>query len=115
MTAPTFYWHVHHQNLCEMLTEPVENRIAYIKANKPKSEIETRLRLLKPVQHPERLPAEWVEAHQKWVEAYKKWVEAYKKRGADQKFRSQIEALHREECPDCPWDGKTILPKGRVV
>jgi len=21
-----------------------------------------------------------------------------------------IEALHREECPNCPWDGRTILP-----
>ena len=23
----------------------------------------------------------------------------------------EIEKLHRNECPDCPWDGKTIFPK----
>jgi len=22
-----------------------------------------------------------------------------------------IEKLHKEECPDCPWDGKTIFPE----
>lgn len=22
-----------------------------------------------------------------------------------------VEAFHRRECPDCPWDGKTIFPK----
>ena len=25
--------------------------------------------------------------------------------------RDEIKALHRSECPDCPWDGKTIFPK----
>jgi len=27
------------------------------------------------------------------------------------KNMSAIEALHREECHDCPWNGKTIFPK----
>jgi hypothetical protein len=127
----TFAWHVHHEILCEMLTEPIKNRIFYIKKTKPEGEIELRLRLLKPVQHPERLPIDWQEAYQKRLEADQKWKEAYQKRQeadqkrqeayqkwqeayqkwkeADQKSRSEIEALHSEECPNCPWNGRTIF------
>jgi len=50
-----FYWHVHHKVLCEPLTEPIEKRIAFIRMAKPKGEIETRLRLMKPVRG--QLPA----------------------------------------------------------
>lgn len=32
---------------------------------------------------------------------------------AMEKYRVEIEALHAQECPDCPWDGKTIFPEGR--
>jgi len=42
------YWHLHHTTLIEPLTEPIENRIKYIRRNKPASEIETRLRLMRP-------------------------------------------------------------------
>ena len=48
-----------------MLTEPIEDRIAYIKSSKPKDEIETRLRWMTPVLHPERLPVEWTDAFAK--------------------------------------------------
>lgn len=44
-----FYWHIHHRRLLEPATEPIENRIEYIKCNKPPDEQELRLRLLKPV------------------------------------------------------------------
>src|SRR3972149_4661141 len=37
------YWHIHHQQLAEPLTEPLKNRIAYIKKDKPKDEIKLRL------------------------------------------------------------------------
>ena len=37
------YWHVHHDILVENLTEPIENRIKFIKENKPKDEIKLRL------------------------------------------------------------------------
>jgi len=43
------YWHPNHDILLKWTTEPIENRIAYIKNNKPAHEIKTRLRLLKPV------------------------------------------------------------------
>lgn len=91
-----FYWHVHHETLCEMLTEPLQNRIDYIKWSKDPSEVGLRLKLLTPVLHPERLPSEWEEADQKWEEAY-------------QKHLPELEALHKEEHPDCPWNGETIF------
>ena len=44
----TWWIAVHHEVLCETLTEPVEVRVAYIRAQKPADEIETRLRALRP-------------------------------------------------------------------
>ena len=79
-----FWWHVHHEVLVEQLTEPLRARINYIKANKPKNEIETRLKLLKPVLG--QIPT-----------TEKGW-----------------ERLHKKEClKDCPWlKGQgTIFPK----
>ena len=112
MTTPStggegdiYYWHVHHEVLCEALTEPIQNRIDYIKSDKPASEVETRLRCMTPVLHPGELPAKWREAYAKLEEAGAKWREA----GA--KCLPQLEALHKKEHPDCPWDGKTIFPE----
>jgi len=48
-TTGLLAWHVHHETLIERLTEPIESRIEYIRDNKPKNEIDTRLRLLKLV------------------------------------------------------------------
>src|SRR3990167_903793 len=53
-TTGLLAWHVHHDVLCERLTEPIELRIEYIRDNKPKNEIETRLRLLKVVKNQTR-------------------------------------------------------------
>jgi uncharacterized protein YjbI with pentapeptide repeats len=44
-----FWWHVHHEILVEQLNEPLRARINYIKKNKPKDEVELRLKLLTPV------------------------------------------------------------------
>ena len=125
-----FYWHVPHEVLCEALREPIQNRISYIRSSKPKGEVETRLRCMTPVLHPERLPVEWREADAKLMEAYAKGGEAYAKleeayakrweadaklEEAYAKWLSQVEALHKKEHPDCPWDGKTIFPKGEVA
>jgi len=122
-----FFWHVHHDILLEPLTKPIKNRIKYIKENKPEEEVELRLKLLKPVKG--KLPDKFIkalearvkagEARVKAWEAYvktwkafdKAWEarvkawEAYDKAGEDPK----IIALHKKECPDCPWDGKSIF------
>ena len=103
----TVWWHVHHGVLCEPLTESVENRIAYIKASKPKDEIEIRLKLLKPASK-EASKARAV--HEKAVSkawAYEAWA-VYDK--ATSEAWAELERLHRTECPDCPWNGKTIFP-----
>ncbi len=44
-----FWWHLHHEILYELLTEPLRARINYIKKEKPENEIELRLKLIKPV------------------------------------------------------------------
>mgnify|MGYP001607814944 CR=1 FL=1 len=44
-----YAWHVHHEKLVEPLTEPIENRIVFIKMEKPTDEVPLRLKLLRPV------------------------------------------------------------------
>lgn len=48
-------------------------------------------------------------AYEKAWAAYYKALTAYYKAGAA--CQEDIERLHAEECPNCPWDGKTIFPK----
>gem|GEM_PF-1547566 len=67
-----YYWHIHHEVLVEALTEPLENRIKYIKEEKPEDEIELRLRLIKPVKG--KLPSD--KANQARAEAYQAWDKA---------------------------------------
>ena len=128
MTKPTLYWHIHHEILIEETTD-IQERIDYIRANKPEKEIPLRLKLMTPVLHPEKLPSSFRkarEAYCKACEAYDKAREAYYKAGEayykaweacekalkarDKALKApQIEKLHREEHPDCPWNGKTIF------
>jgi hypothetical protein len=110
-TEISFAWHVHHNILLEPLTEPITNRIAYIKKEKPIEEQPLRLRLLKEIKG--KLPLTVVkawEAHVKATEAYVKATEAYVK--ALEECKKEIKELHKKECPNCPWDGKTIFSKG---
>ena len=51
-TVQKMYWHIHHEVLMEYLTEPLKNRIEYIKTNKPEHERDIRLKLLKAVKAP---------------------------------------------------------------
>jgi len=124
-----FYWHIHHDKLVEPLTEPIENRIKYIKKEKPENERELRLKLLKKVKG--KLPAKFVkarEAYYKAREAYYKAEEAYikareayyKAREAYVKARSayykaweecktEIEKLHKKECGCKYWNGREIV------
>ena len=141
-TEPIFYWHIHHGILAEPLAEPVGNRIRFIRENKPAKEVETRLRLMRPVRG--KLPAKLAKARQACDEAKraldeagrayadaarggrgearrayeKRWLDLGKMRWAlEQALRAsrpEIEALHKLECPGCPWDGETIFPNGRT-
>jgi len=100
-----FYWHIHHDVLLEPLTEPLKNRIKFIKENKPKDEIELRLKLLKPVRG--KLPDEIIKAGRAYDKAGKIYDKTLKK------YSKEINELHEKECPNCPWDSKqqTIFPK----
>ena len=126
MTAPQLgdlVWHIHHDVLVEALTESLGARIEFIKEYKRSSEVPTRMRLMKPVRG--KLPelakagaewvkagaewakarAEWDKAGAEWDKAYAEWVKAIK--------HPSVLALHAKECPNCPWDGKTIFPKDK--
>lgn len=114
------FWHIHHDKLVGW-TDNIDERIAYIKNNKPSNEIETRLRLMKPVKG--KLPYElvkavkacykadkvWDKAVMAWDMADKAWEKAYKAWDkADrvwEKYKPEIEALHKKECGCKEWDG----------
>ena len=100
-------WHVHHNILCEPLTESMQMRRAYIRARKPANEIETRLRLLKGVRG--AIPVMLIDAYDAWLAARSAAWSAYQKAYED--AMPEINRLHLEECPDCPWNGKTIFPE----
>jgi len=130
-TKTGFAFHVHHDVLMEYCTD-YEERVNYIKEHKPRGEQEIRLRLFQLIS-PARLPRPLVkagEAYAKTREAYHKALEAhhkacearaYAKAGeaydkaweacakAWEAYKPQINELHKELCPDCPWDGKTIF------
>ena len=131
-----FFWHVHHRVLLEWCYSYNE-RASYISEQKREDQKETRLRLFKPVKG--KLPQEVVEAWQaidkawqaidkarqalnKARQAYYETQQAYyeasqayyeARQALDEALHKNmpaIEALHKEECHDCPWNGKTIFP-----
>jgi len=85
-----WYWHIHHETICEPLTEPLQNRLDYIRDNKPSGEVETRLRLIAPVTI--ALPPELDKAREASVKAR----EAYVKAWAD--AAPELERLHAIDC-----------------
>lgn len=133
---PVYYWHVHHMQLFEPEQEPIAQRIAFIKKHKPKDEIETRLRLLKIVKAQSLLhrlykyKRDYEAAEQAVYKNYEhdggitnaedllKRQQLAKVREdfeqAERRNRPRIEALHRRECTNCPWDGGTIFPDQKV-
>ena len=121
-----FAFHVHHDILFEWCSD-YDERVEYIKHYKPKKEQRLRLRLFKMIPT-ERLPSELVkawevydkareayvkawEAYGKTGEAYDKALEAYGK--AREAYDKDIQKLHKELCPNCPWDGETIFSDRR--
>ena len=126
----TFAWHVHHTILLESLTEPMSDRVAYIRDNKPAHEVDIRLALMKKVKGP--LPSTLQKAYAAWQKARAAWLKAdparqkalvawQKARAAWQKAIDDsmpaIDALHAKECPDCPWTlggQHTIFPVAQL-
>ena len=120
------YWHIHHDVLAEFAIAPIEERIAFIRANKPAREIEMRLRLMRPVQHKLFGPAlEAALAYRDGMIAIRKarihWHTACDLQGSLFESRTiytkhklalctELVALHKSECPGCSWNGKTIFP-----
>lgn len=116
-------FHCHHDELFEWVTD-YQERVDYIEKRKPQSEQELRLRLFKMIPE-DRIPPEFVKAG----EAYTKAHEAFRKGryiGGDiprafsvvgwtynkvyREYEPEMIALHKELCPGCTWDGKTIFP-----
>jgi hypothetical protein len=104
-----FYWHVHHNHLLDWCYG-YDERKNFILADKPLEEHKLRLRLFQPVKG--KLPDAVIQAMKVYKEAYtyKSHSDAYKALNNSLKAHAaEIEALHAIECPNCPWDGKTIL------
>ena len=64
------FWHIHHEVLLEW-SDDIQERIDFIQAEKPKHEVEIRLRLLKPVQG--ALPPKLVKARDAYLAYDKAW------------------------------------------
>ena len=96
-----------------------DKRVRFIKKYKPLDEQELRLKLFQIIPY-DRLPgknsAEW-EAYHKAGEAYHKAWEAYHKAREAYlaKYKCELDKLHAELFPDCPWDGKAILKGEREL
>src|SRR3990167_804996 len=70
---------LHHEIHLEPLTDPIENRIAYILTEKPEEEQALRLRCLRPWTG--RLSAEWEKARAEWGKAVAEWDKAWAELG----------------------------------
>jgi len=122
-------WCVHHETLIETLTEPPENRIAFILSDKPKGEQARRLREFRPVLGPlpepysraeaeyDRAWAEYDRARVEYARAYAEYERLgaeYLRAGAEYararaEYLAALEVQHRAEYPDSTWNGTTIF------
>ena len=131
-------WHVHHKELLEFCYDR-DGREEYIRTEKSSDEQELRLRLFQFVQgqlpqevvdarkafdEAGKVRVKAWEAYGKSAESHRfdskehqafieardaHWETEYAYDEAFSNHRDEVEALHAKECPDCPWDGKTIL------
>jgi len=99
--------HCHHEQLAEPLTETPEKRIAYILSDKPIEEQALRLHLFRPTYNA-AVEAAWA-TYDAVLDAARATYNAAVK-AARATYDAVLEAAHQAECPDCPWDGRTIFP-----
>lgn len=131
---PGFYWHVHHKRLVEWCYDYYE-RVRHIRTQKDSRERPLRLRLLRPVQN---MPKSILRAHRALIradQAHDRANDRFWRISSPQRERALdrakerlskaekvfelafnvdkrvIERLHKNQCPNCPWDGDTIFPK----
>lgn len=106
--------HCYHDSLFDRVYD-LDDRVKYFKEHKPKEEQELRLKLLQLIPDtliPGKNSAEWHtylkawDAYRKAEDAFLKAWDAYLKA-----FGKELEKLHKELCPDCPWDGHTIFTR----
>jgi protein gp37 len=90
----TWAWCCHHEIHCEALTEPAENRIAFILSSKSKSEQAVRLLNFRPC---------------KDAYAVKTSSDAYDV--AVKTADKTLQNLHRAEWPNNTWTGTSIFSK----
>ncbi|SRR5487761_255445 len=117
--------HCHHEVLCEVLTEPVENRIDYILQSK-RDNVALRLRLMGPPIIDEHVradaecskayaelskaDAERSKADAEWSKADAECSKADAERSkADAEWSKAYEPHYARLYPDSPWNGETIF------
>ena len=130
MQQSGFFWHPPrdwpspHERLLDWRDDYAQD---IIRAHKPPKEQKLRLRLFQPVKG--QLPQEVVEAGNALKKAEKALHkilaiytcghgvsrdDVYSARKAYfealSSHKDEIEELHKQECLNCPWDGKTIFP-----
>ena len=92
----------------EVLMEPVENRIAYIKVEKPEHERAVRLHAMRPVKG--QLPEPVLAALSWFGKARDEREKARDERDkACAACYSEIMALHAIECADVRWDENGLI------
>ena len=107
-------FHCHHDRLYEWVYD-YDERVEYIKQHKLLEEQALRLRLFKLIPL-DRIPGidsqPWEacdEAREACDEARKAYNEAWE--AYDEAWGYKIVELHKELCPDCPWDREKEIKK----
>lgn len=97
----TYIWHMYHNQIMSAMRHlaPIKHRKLTIRANKDPSEHALRFRLLKRVKT--KLPATITLAVEKDFRL---------SRHTDFNDNKFIKRLHKHECKNCPWDGRSIFP-----
>ena len=98
-----WFWCLHHEQLCEEATEPIENRIRYILKEKPEHEQATRFRNLRPVKDAASLIKAWAEYERVKAPALAEYERVTAQAWAE--VAKQLAA----EWPDNTWQGKSIF------
>ena len=102
MTKPklTYIWHFYHNQLATSIlySSPIKRRRLDIKANKPSSEHNIRLKLLKVVKG--KLPNRIIKLVREAIDECRRY---------DLSCEKAVIKLHKKECKNCPWNGETIF------